>query len=212
MSDYISSVSRLVRLFERSRDKWRERSKAKQKRIRVLETKVRDLSQSREQWKQKAKQAQQESAALKEKVKGQLETPEASPEADIGRLQAGNRGHHYPIEVVQLGIEQITHSLNSLRRGQKTFTLFSQHFCVAVPCFSSIRHWLLRVGLYELKQRPVYDEDWIMLLDLTLELGTLKCLLILGVPVSRLADTGFALGHQDVDVLEMAVLSSSQAR
>ena len=218
MSEYKSPVSRLACLFKRSRDKWRERSKAKQKRIRALETKVRDISKSREQWKQKAKQAHQELVALKEKAQGQLETPEASPEAEAevedeeGRLQAGRgqraRGHHYPVEVVQLGIEQITHSLNSLRGSQKTFALFSQHFCVAVPSFSSIRHWLLRVGLYELKQRPVYDEAWIMLVDMTLELGTLKCLLILGVPVSRLAHTGFALGHQDVDVLEIGVLSS----
>lgn len=218
MSEYKSSVNRLARLFKRSRDKWRERSKAKQKRIRALETKVRDISKSREQWKQKAKQAQQELAALRDKVKDQIETSEASPkeEAEIekeeGQPQAGSgqraMGHHYPVEVVQLGIEQITHSLNSLRGSQKTFALFSQHFCVAVPSFSSIRHWLLRVGLYELKQCPVYDEDWIMMLDMTLELGTLKCLLILGVPVSRLSHTGFALGHQDVDVLEIAVLSS----
>lgn len=218
MSEYKSPVSRLARLFRRSRDKWRERSKAKQKRIRALETTVRDLSKSRAQWKQKAKQAHQELTALKEKAKDQLETPETSPkeETDVeeeeGRLQGGSgqraTGHHYPVEVVQLGIEQITHSLNSLRGSQKTFALFSQYFCVAEPSFSSIRHWLLRVGLYELKQRPVYDEAWIMMLDMTLELGTLKCLLILGVPVSRLVHTGFALGHQDVDVLEIAVLSS----
>lgn len=217
MSEYKSPVSRLARLFKRSRDKWRERAKANQKRIRALETKVRDLSKSREQWKQKAKQAQRELAALQEKAKGQLETPAASPEEEAegddeaGRLPAGRgqraRGHHYPVEVVQLGIEQITHSLNSLRGSQKTFELFSQHFWVAGPSFSSIRHWLLRVGLYELKQRPVYDEDWIMLVDMTLELGPLKCLLILGVPLRRLAQTGLALGHQDVDVLEMAVLS-----
>lgn len=217
MSEYKSPVSRLARLFKRSRDKWRERAQAHQKRVRALETKVRDLSHSRAHWKQKAKQAQQELAALQAQVKGQVEPPAASPEEaaegddEADRLQGGRgqraRGHHYPVEVVQLGIDQIIHSLNSLRGSQKTFELFSQHLGGAVPSFSSIRHWLLRVGLYELTQRPMYDEDWIMLADLTVELGTLKCLLILGVPVSRLADTGFALGHHDVDVLELAVLS-----
>lgn len=215
MSEYKSPVSRLARLFKRSRDKWRQRSQAKQKRIRELETKVRDLSKSREQWKQKAKQAQQELAAVKEKRPQRPEArlqEEAHVEQAAGGLGEGGgqraSGHHYPVEVVQLGIEQVIHSLNSLRGSQKTFELFSQYFWVAVPSFSSIRHWLLRVGLYELKQRPVYDETWIMLVDMTLELGTLKCLLILGLPVSRLAQSGFALGHHDVDVLQIAVLSS----
>jgi hypothetical protein len=217
MSEYKSPDRRLVRLFKRSRDKWRERAKSKQKRIRALETKVRDISKSRDQWRQKAKQAQQELAELKKKGHQSKTAPETSPkdeaavEEEEGQPPEESwsraKGHHYPVEVVQLGIEQVTHSLNSLRGSQKTFELFSQHFCLGAPSFSSIRHWLLRVGLYELKQRPVYEEDLIMMLDMTLELGTLKCLLILGLPVSRLAQTGFALGHQDVDVLEIAVLS-----
>ncbi|MDM8528316.1 hypothetical protein QUF58_08880, partial [Anaerolineales bacterium HSG24] len=64
------------------------------------------------------------------------------------------------------------------------------------------------MGLYELKQQPKYNEDWIMMLDATIELGDLKCLGILGIPMSRLSDTGYALKHLDVDVLELVVLSS----
>ena len=117
-------------------------------------------------------------------------------------------GHHYPAEIVKLGIEQVVHSLNSLRGSQKTFDLFNQYFKIGVPSYNSIRSWMLRVGLYELKQQPKYDEDWIMMLDATIELGNLKCLGILGIPMSRLSDTGYALKHLDVDVLELVVLSS----
>ena len=216
MSEYKSTASRLVRLFKQSRDKWKERSKAKQKKIRALETQVRDLSRSRDQWKEKAKEARQELAALKREKPGQGKTSELEerdeeeadqrPPKGAGWKQA--KGHHYPVEVVQLGIEQVTKSLNSLRGSEKTFALFRQYFEVPVPSFSSIRSWVLRVGLYELKNRPVYDEDWMMMLDLSIELGTLKCLVILGIPVSRLAQSGYALSHQDVDVLDMVVLSS----
>ncbi len=214
MNEYKSPVSRLARLFKHSRDKWKERSKAKQKKIRTLETKVRDISRSRSHWKEKAKQGQQELAQLKEQLgeekAGQEKEAEGEEKAS-GKAEGEwhrAKGHHYPAEIVQLGIEQVTHSHNSLRGSQKTFGLFRQYFKVGVPSYNSIRSWMLRVGLYELKQKPRYDEDWIMMLDATLELGNLKCLGILGVPLSRLSETGYALKHQDVDVLGVEVLSS----
>jgi len=211
MSEYKSKVGRLARLFKRSRDNWKERSKKKQKKIRALETKVRDISRSRSHWKEKAKQAQQELSELQEQLAAEKagqkkEAEKPGPESDEERHRAA--GHHYPAETVKLGIEQVTHSLNSLRGSQKTFGLFSQYFKVGVPSYNSIRSWMLRVGLYELKQQPVYDEDWVLMLDATLELGTLKCLGILGLPLSRLGETGYALKHQDVDVLGLVTLSS----
>ena len=204
MNEYKSPASRLTRLFKRGRDNWKEKAKAKQKKIRALETKVRDLNRSRSQWKEKAKQAQQELAQLKE----QLAAEKAGQEKEAEGKWQRAAGHHYPAEIVKLGIEQVTHSLNSLRGSQKTFGLFSQYFKVGVPSYNSIRSWMLRVGLYELKQRPVYNEDWVLMLDATLELGTMKCLGILGLPLSRLHETGYALKHQDVDVLGVVPLSS----
>ena len=214
MTQYKSSANRLARWFKRSRDNWKKRSQAKQKQIRALETKVRDLSQSQNHWKEKARQAEQELAELKKQLLAKTAEQPPQKEAKVGSNGSGEtewhqiKGHHYPAEVVQLGLEQVTNSLNSLRGSEKTFNLFSPYCELEAPSYNSIRSWLLRVGLYELNQRPVYDEDWIMLLDATLELGTLKCLGILGIPVSRLAETGYALKHHDVDLLALVVLAS----
>ena len=54
-----SPVSRLARLFKKSRDNWKEKALKKQKKLRALEIKVRDLSISREQWKNRAKEAEE---------------------------------------------------------------------------------------------------------------------------------------------------------
>lgn len=54
MQEFKSPVSRLARLFQKGRDSWKEKALDKQKKIRALEIKVRDLSASREQWKQRA--------------------------------------------------------------------------------------------------------------------------------------------------------------
>ena len=54
MQEFKSPVSRLARLFQKGRDNWKEKALEKQKKIRALEIKVRDLSASREQWKKRA--------------------------------------------------------------------------------------------------------------------------------------------------------------
>ncbi|MDM8559888.1 hypothetical protein QUF82_13725 [Thiotrichales bacterium HSG14] len=46
MKKFKSSASRLVRFFQKSRDNWKARSADKQKRIKALEIKVRDLTES----------------------------------------------------------------------------------------------------------------------------------------------------------------------
>ena len=64
MKGYKSSETRLVYLFKDGRAKWKERALSKQKKLRGMEIKVRDLSLSREKWKEKAIKLE---ASLKEK-------------------------------------------------------------------------------------------------------------------------------------------------
>ncbi len=54
MQEFKSPVSRLARLFQKGRDSWREKALDKQKKVRALEIKVRDLTASPEHWKQRA--------------------------------------------------------------------------------------------------------------------------------------------------------------
>ncbi|MEH2436852.1 MAG: hypothetical protein V7K25_21870 [Nostoc sp.] len=49
------------------------------------------------------------------------------------------------------------------------------------PSFSSVRNWLGKSGLYELQREKEYRNDWVFIIDLTVELGKQKCLVILGV-------------------------------
>ena len=55
-------MRKLVKFFQESRDKWKDRSNEKQKRIDFLETKVKDLRNSRDHWKQKAKDQEKPSS------------------------------------------------------------------------------------------------------------------------------------------------------
>lgn len=57
--EFKSPASRLARLFRAGRDNWKQRALEKQKKLRALEIKVRDLSASREYWKNRAIAAEQ---------------------------------------------------------------------------------------------------------------------------------------------------------
>ena len=64
MKGYKTTDTRLVNLFKDAREKWRQRALSKQKKLRPMDIKVRDISLSREKWKEKAKELE---AILQEK-------------------------------------------------------------------------------------------------------------------------------------------------
>lgn len=86
----------------------------------------------------------------------------------------------------------------------------------ATPNFNTIRQWSLRLGLYELNRRKEYRKDWIFILDITIELGVAKCLVILGVPQEKLTEIiekeARGLHHEDVEVLALEVLEKSSGQ
>lgn len=102
--------------------------------------------------------------------------------------------------------------LSSWGGAERSFELWSKFLSLPTPSLSSIRRWFLRLGLYELQREKEYREDWIFIIDLTLELGVAKCLVILGIPQrdwQEIAQQSRGLQHQDVEVLSLEVLAHS---
>ena len=86
--------------------------------------------------------------------------------------------------------------------------LFSR-FPFDAPAMTTIRLWILRIGLY-LHQRPApRASEWIFLIDHTCELGPGKVLVILGVRQSQLHPGDYNIGHQDVEILHLEPMDSS---
>lgn len=71
MQEFKSPSSRLARLFHKGRENWKQRALEKQKKLRALEIKVRDLSTSRDYWKNRAKIAEEK--LDKENIEADLE-------------------------------------------------------------------------------------------------------------------------------------------
>ncbi len=77
-----------------------------------------------------------------------------------------------------------------------------------------IRQWLAKLGLYELQREKEKRNDWIWIIDLTIKLGTEKCLLILGITgeaaQEKLKESNGCLGHRDVEVLGIEIMKSTK--
>lgn len=65
------------------------------------------------------------------------------------------------------------------------------------------------MGLYELQKNREYREDWIFIVDTTVELGPAKCLVIVGISQEKFTqiteEEKRSLQHQDVEVLALEV-------
>jgi hypothetical protein len=135
-------------------------------------------------------------------------TTEKLTETELGEIRPD--GHSYLAYTIFLAINFLVSGLNSLRGIAKTFEILSIHQAYSSPNFNTIRQWILRLGLYELNRKKEYRSDWIFILDMTIEIGKNKCLVILGISQEKLAkiikEEARSLQHQDVEVLSLEIL------
>jgi len=79
---------------------------------------------------------------------------------------------------------------------------------LSIPSWQAGRLWLMRLGYYKLNRPKTIADDWIWIIDHSVQTGSEKCLLILGI---RLADlpSGRALQYEDVEPIELIPVTES---
>lgn len=70
-----------------------------------------------------------------------------------------------------------------------------------LPEWTTVRTWLMRVGVATIEQPIVRADDWIWLVDHSNQIGPEKALVIIGLQASKLPPPGMAIAHQDVRLL-----------
>lgn len=78
-----------------------------------------------------------------------------------------------------------------------------------VPSANTGRLWLMRLGLYELRRRKEAAEDWVWIMDHTVQLGPWKCLVIVGVRLSAWRRKKGPLEHADLTLLNLTPMEQS---
>ena len=84
-------------------------------------------------------------------------------------------------------------------------------FRFPVPHYTTVRLWLLRVGLYKLSRPKQRASDWVWIIDHSNQIGKEKCLVILGVRVSELPSPGedYPLRLEQMEPIELEPVTVS---
>jgi hypothetical protein len=79
----------------------------------------------------------------------------------------------------------------------------------SVPAPNTGESWLLRLGLHELLRPKEQADDWVLIMDHTLQLGALKCLFIVGLRWSVWEQLDRPLTHEDLTALTLEPVEKS---
>lgn len=120
--------------------------------------------------------------------------------------------HHYGAGVMQWFLRFVLDAATSLRAAVRVLKVLKgglpgvEH----APAANTGQWWLLRLGLYELSRPKQVAEDWVWLVDHTIQLGPVKCLLIVAVRLSAWEshDRG-PLEHRDLSFLALEPMRQS---
>ncbi|MBR8828640.1 MAG: hypothetical protein DSM107014_12205 [Gomphosphaeria aponina SAG 52.96 = DSM 107014] len=220
MNDYKSSPETLASWFLDSREKWKKRALHKQKEIRKAGIKIRDLENSRDKWKEKAKNLAGKIQEMEEIIKELKEETELLKKKEDKKLTEKPINHSFSVAQITISIQQLITTAQSFRGIEKTWFILMlqiqeiQEIFNKIPSYSVVRQWLYRLGLFVLQKDKIYREDWIWIIDLTVQLGQEKCLVILGIPEEKLNEkmknNQGNLQYKDVEVLEIRVMTSTR--
>jgi hypothetical protein len=103
-------------------------------------------------------------------------------------------------------VSLILHGPTSIRGASGVLSILASQQLVpehTTPSPNSGSNWLLRLGLYELTRPLEQADDWIWIVDHTVQIGTVKCLLIVGCRISVWQDLRRPLQHQDLSVIAL---------
>ncbi len=107
--------------------------------------------------------------------------------------------------MVLLTVSFVLQAATSLRASQACFDLvvtLQGGLPFESASHTTIQNWILRIGLYELQRPKEFADDWIWVVDHTIQIGPIKVLLILGVRRAKWKQLDRPLVPTDLEVLE----------
>jgi hypothetical protein len=144
-------------------------------------------------------------------------TPDQLPTTVPTRLPAVSPvGGHWPVWCIALAVRLVTAFKLSLRSTPRV--LAAVFGCLAGPTadaavmtWTTLRCWLMRLGLYALLRPLKRADDWAYLTDHTVQIGSVKCFAVVGVRLSQLPYPGRCLQREDLELIELVPMVHSTA-
>lgn len=119
--------------------------------------------------------------------------------------------HMYSFTHIFMFIQLVISTSIRMRSADRAMEFFLSFFELDLPSPSwySGRLWILRIGLYKLERPKQVAEDWIWIIDHTVQLGKEKCLVILGIRQENLPSAELHLTHEEMEPIALFPVAES---
>jgi hypothetical protein len=117
--------------------------------------------------------------------------------------------HKYSSGHINMFIAMIL-TATGLSCASRVMNIFKSFFQlkITIPSWYAGRLWLLKLGYYKLTRIKEHADDWIWIVDHSIQLGADKCLVILGIRASKLPSNR-PLTLTDVEPIELLPVKKS---
>lgn len=119
--------------------------------------------------------------------------------------------HTYSFGIICAVVDLVMDAATSLRGASAALRalawLLPEQRSLPVP--NTGQYWILRLGLYELNRPKEKADDWVWIVDHTIQIGTVKCLLIVGCRLSNWKQLKRPLEHRDLEVFALEPVEHS---
>jgi hypothetical protein len=113
--------------------------------------------------------------------------------------------------MILLCIRLLTKAASPLRTTSKSLEIVFSTIPVLndfrAPSCTTIKYWAAQVGYYKLKRVKSITDDWMVLIDASIQMGEKKCVVILGAPLASLCKiNNRILTFEDLEVLSIHIV------
>ena len=124
-------------------------------------------------------------------------------------------GSWHPLRIILLCIRLVVMGALPLKTAASSlkisFETLSELKNYNAPSSTTIKRWVQKVGYYKLISPKAIADDWMVLIDASIQMGEKKCLLVVGcrkknLPMNR------ALKLDDLEILALRIVSSLNAK
>jgi hypothetical protein len=119
--------------------------------------------------------------------------------------------HTYSAPAIRLFFQLVMDAACSMRSASAVMQLLKGQWPALSrrPVANTGQLWLLRLGLFELTRPKEVADDWVWIVDHTVQIGTVKCLLIVGCRLSHWQNQKRPLEHRGLQFLALEPVEKS---
>ena len=125
-------------------------------------------------------------------------------------------GGHWPVGCIALAVRLVTAVKLSLRSIPRVLATVFEFLAggltdASVMAWTTVRCWLMRLGLYALRRPLERADDWAYLIDHTVQIGDVKCCAVVGVRLGQLPYPQRCLQQKDLSLIVLVPMAHSTA-